>query len=166
VHLLYGLGFNSLIAQGLSFHITASLATASGPDQSSHWMARNSNWLSAGHHTLGESRTRLAALTGLLGKASRPLGGQRFAKDSRERRICTTRYHAHSSLCTTLFLARPRTHVLTDGARSGDCSHFSLHISELSVQATLGGRQQRGSHNDTTKESASFSAEKRRAGIL
>ena len=37
---------------------------------------------------MGESRTLLAALTGLLGKASRPLGGQRVATCSREHRVC------------------------------------------------------------------------------
>ena len=40
---------------------------------------------------MGESRTRLAALTGLLGKASRPPGGQRVATCSREHRVCYIR---------------------------------------------------------------------------
>ena len=62
-------------------------------------------------------------------------------------------------------LSGGREHMwLTHGSRSGDCSHFSLHISELSVQATLRGRNQRGSHKDTTKESASFFGRKTTRG--
>jgi len=68
-----------------------SLATTSGAGQSRHWMARNSNWLSGGHHTWGESRTRLAALTGSPGKTPRRLGGQRVATCSREHRVCYIR---------------------------------------------------------------------------
>ena len=161
------MGFNSLTAQGGSFHITAFQGKGSGTGQSRHGIARNSNWLSGDLHIRANNGRYLQ-----LSQARRVRHlGHWEANDLPRTHVNTGSAQlantAHSSSCTTHSLSVDRAHMCRLMAHVLATAHTSLSTSP-SYQFRQHYAVGRSVALTTTqlRKARRFSAEKRRAGIL